>query len=198
MNMLKDVKMADDALKLVQAAASGDSGAFGQLYEVYFDRIYRYLYYRTLHREAAEDLCSKTFLKALEKLSTYSMEKGSFSSWLYRIAANNLVDHFRKTGRVELISGVWDLPSEEDHVIDVHNRIYWEKLKPVLDDLPSDKRELIMMRVWDGLSFSEISELTGKSEAACKMGFGRTLKLLRDSVPFSILVLFITFKTTIM
>ena len=196
--MKKDVKMADDPLKLVQSACSGDSGAFGQLYELYFDRIYRYLYYRTLHRETAEDLCSKTFLKALEKLSTFNVRKGSFISWLYRIAANTMIDHFRRAGRVELVSGVWDLPSGEDHVIDVHNRIYWEKLKPVLEELPAEKRELIMMRIWDGLSFKEISDLTGKSESACKMGFSRSMKLLKDSVPFSILILFITIKTTVM
>jgi len=191
-------KMDKDPLKLVRAAASGDSGAFGALYEMYFDRIYRYLYYRCLHRETAEDLCSKTFLNALDKLSTFKPEKGLFGSWLYRIASNSLVDHYRKSSKIEFHSGVWDLPSEEDHVIDVHNKLYWEKLKPVLDDLPAEKRDLIIMRVWDELSFREIAELTGRSEAACKMSFGRTLKLLKDSVPFSILMMFITFKTTVM
>lgn len=190
--------MDNDPIKLADAAASGDSGAFGELYELYFDRIYRYLYYRCLHRETAEDLCSRTFLKALDRLSTFNPGKGSFGSWLYRIASNSLVDHYRSSSKIEFYSGVWDTASDEDHVIDVHNKIYWEKLKPVLDDLPSDKRELIIMRVWDDLSFPEIAELTGKSEAACKMSFGRTLKLLKESVPFSILLLFITFKSTVM
>lgn len=183
--------------KLISAAADGDSAAFGRLYEMYFDRIYRYIYYRSLHRETAEDLCSKTFLKALDKLSTYNPKKGAFGSWLYRIASNSLTDHFRKNGRLEFHGGVWELPSEADHVLDVHNKIYWEKLKPVLDELPAEKRDLIMMRIWDDLSFREIAELTGKSEAACKMSFGRTLKMLKDSIPFSILFLFITFKSTV-
>ena len=191
------VNIKTEPEKLAAAAANGDSEAFGGLYEMFFDRIYRYVYYRSLHRETAEDLCSKTFLKALDRLSTFNPEKGAFSSWIYRIASNTLTDHFRQSGRIEFQSGVWDLPSDEDHVIDVHNKIYWEKLKPVLDSLPSDKREIVIMRVWDDLSFREIAELTGKSEAACKMSFGRTLTLLKDSVPFSVLLLFVTFKISI-
>mgnify|MGYP006312730055 CR=1 FL=1 len=52
--------------------------AFGDLYELYFEKIYRYIYYRTLNRETAEDLCSKTFLKALDGLRAFNPEKGSF------------------------------------------------------------------------------------------------------------------------
>ncbi len=189
--------MENNPEKLAIAAAEGDSGAFGKLYEMFFDRIYRYIYYRTLNRETAEDLCSKTFLKALDRLETYNPEKGAFSGWLYRIASNSITDYFRTADRLEFHSGVWDVASNEDHVVDVHNRLYWEKLKPVLDSLPADKRNLIIMRVWDELSFREIAELTGKSEASCKMGFSRTLKLLRDSVPFSILILFVIFGKTV-
>lgn len=190
--------MENDPEKLTAEALGGDSEAFGRLYEMFFDRIYRYIYYRTLHRETAEDLSSKTFLKALDKLATFNPQKGMFGSWLYRIASNCLVDHFRKSGKVEYHSGIWDIQSEEDHVIDVHNKLYWEKLKPVLNELPAEKRDLIIMRIWDDLSFREIAELTGKSEAACKMSFGRTLKMLKESVPFSILLLFITFKSNVL
>ncbi|MDC7226231.1 MAG: RNA polymerase sigma factor [Spirochaetales bacterium] len=198
MNMERNGKETDyDASKLAPAAAGGDSAAFGKLYELYFDRIYRYLYYRTLHRETAEDLCSKTFLKALDKLSGFKPSKGSFGSWIYRIALNSLIDHYRASSKIEFHSGVWDHPSDGDHVMDVHNKLYWEKLKPALEELPSEKRELIILRVWDDLSFREIAELTGKSEAACKMSFSRTLKFLKDSVPFSVLMMFIAFKTTV-
>ena len=190
--------MENDPEKLAADVLDGDSEAFGRLYEMFFDRIYRYIYYRTLHRETAEDLCSKTFLKALDKISGFNPQKGLFGSWLYTIASNCLTDHFRKSGRIEYHSGVWDLPSDADHVIDVHNKLYWEKLKPVLYALPAEKRDLIIMRIWDDLSFREIAGLTGKSEAACKMSFGRTLKMLKESVPFSILLLFITFKSMVL
>ena len=183
--------------ELVDAAQKGSAEAFGRLYEQFFDKIYRYLYYRTMHRETAEDLCSKTFLKALDKLGRFDAEKGSFSTWLYRIASNTVTDYFRSAVRKESPADVWELPSEEDHVVDVHNRIYWEKLKPALMDLPAEKREIIMLRIWDERSFAEIAGITGKSEASCKMSFGRTLKHLKNTVPLSLYLLFISFTTFI-
>ena len=190
--------MEIDPEKLAAAAGAGDKQAFGVLYEHYFDKIYRFIYYRSLQKETAEDLCSKTFLKALDGLSGFDSGRGSFNSWIYRIASNTLTDHFRKSGRFEMVSGVWELPSEEDFEVDVHNRLYWEKLKPVFDELSPEKKEIIIMRVWDELSFGEIAELTGKSEAACKMSFKRTLDGLRESVPLSMLMLFIIFKNTVL
>ncbi|MBI9107300.1 MAG: sigma-70 family RNA polymerase sigma factor [Spirochaetales bacterium] len=190
--------MENEPEKLAAAARAGDAQAFGSLYELYFDRIYRFIYYRCLHRETAEDLCSKTFLKALGGLTGFDSEKGSFGSWLYRIALNNLTDHFRKSGRFEVVSDVWELPSEQDPLFDAHNRLYWEKLKPVFDELEPAKKEIIIMRVWDGLSFGEIAELTGRSEAACKMTFKRTIVALRKSVPLSMLMLFIVFKQSVL
>ncbi|MBI9102648.1 MAG: sigma-70 family RNA polymerase sigma factor [Spirochaetales bacterium] len=193
----REISKTSDTV-MVGKTLEGNSEAFGELYEKYFDKIYNYLYYRTLHKETAEDLTSRTFMKSLEKLSTYSSEKGAFSTWLYRIAGNLLVDHFRTSGRTETISAVWDLPSEEEEfVIDIHNKLYWEKLKPVLDSLPTEKREIVIMRIWDDLSFGEIAEITGKSVGACKMGFARTLKNLKDSVPISLLAVLILFTTLI-
>lgn len=190
--------METDPGKLAAAAGTGDKEAFGSLYELYFDKIYRFIYYRTLCRETAEDLCSKTFLKALGGIKGWDSRRGSFNSWIYRIASNTLTDHFRKSGRFEMVSGVWELPSDENPVVDVHNKLYWDKLKPVFDELSSDKKEIVIMRVWDDLSFREIAELTNKTEAACKMSFRRTLDGLRKSVPLSMLMLFIIFKNTVL
>ena len=177
---------------LVRQTLEGDREAFGRLYDLYLPRIYRYLYHRTFHRETAEDLTSRCFLKALEKLESYRPDRGSFSAWLYRIAANSLVDHFRRKGRRETVSSVWeDTPSEEDFVPDVHNRLCWEQLKPLVAALPREKRELLFLRIWDDLSFREIGEITGKSEAACKMGFKRILEDLRrtDVLALTLLIL---------
>lgn len=189
--------MVKETENLVKAAQNGSTESFGRLYELYFDRIYRYIYYRTMHRETAEDLCSKTFLKALDSLARFDHKKGNFGTWLYRIASNTVTDHFRSAVRRESPADVWEIPSDEDHVVDVHNRIYWEKLKPALMKLSADKREIIMLRIWDDLSFAEIAAITGKSEASCKMNFGRTLKHLKNTVPLSLYLLFISFTTFI-
>ena len=189
--------MKGESEKLARKAAAGDTAAFGRLYELYFDKIYSFINYRCLHRETAEDICSKVFLKALSAIDGFDAEKGNFNGWLYRIASNSLTDHFRKNGRYETVSDIWDIPSEEDPLVDVHNRLYWEKLKPVFDGLDSSKKEVIMMRIWDGLSFREIAELTGKSEAACKMSFRRTLDLLKASAPLSTLLLLFAMNSNI-
>ena len=197
MNNKRNNILTTETDNLVKDARKGSAEAFGRLYELYFDRIYRYIYYRTMHRETAEDLCSKTFLKALDSLNHFNSDKGSFSSWIYRIASNSVTDYFRSSVRKESPADVWEIPSEEDYVVDVHNRIYWEKLKPGLMGLPADMREIIMLRIWDDLSFAEIARITGKSEASCKMSFGRTLKHLKNTVPLSLYLLFISFTTCI-
>lgn len=188
----RDTRETRDRL-LVQKALEGDRTAFGTLYEYYLPRIYRYLYHRTLNRETAEDLTSRSFLKALDKLESYSPRRGSFSAWLYRIAGNSLIDHYRREGRSKTVPAVWDeVPSAEDFVPDVHNRLCWEQVRPLVGALPPDKREILFLRIWDGLSFPEIAEITGKSEGACKMGFSRTLEQLRkhDALALVLLIIF--------
>jgi len=178
---------------LIQRAKNGDRKAFGDLYDQNFDKIYRHIYYRTLHKETAEDMTGQAFLKALDKLHTFDPEKGHFLPWLYRIAGNLLIDHFRKTSKVEEVSALWDLEDQGDFTIDLHNKMAWEAVKPALDALDKEKRELIILRIWDDLTFKEIAEITGKSEGACKMSFARTLQYLKDTVSLSLIFFIMTF-----
>lgn len=173
----------------IRRAKRGDSEAFGALYDAYADKIYRYLYYRTQHRETAEDLTSQTFLKALDGLSGFDEARGTFSAWIYRIARNALIDHYRATRETVDIDDVWDLKSDEDVERDVEARERIEKLQPYLKALPKDQRELLLLRLWDGLSYAEISAIVGRSEDACKMAYSRTVARLRKDVPASLLML---------
>jgi len=173
--------------ELIQKAQKGDREAFGRLYDLHFDRIYRHIYYRTLHRETAEDLTSQVFLKALDKLDGFRPDRGSFSAWVFGITGNLLIDHFRRKGRTEEVSAVWDLPDGEDFTLDLHNRMIWDQVKPALDNLPPDKRNILILRIWENLSFREIAEVTGKTEGACKMAFARTLEQLREVLPPALL-----------
>lgn len=169
-----------------------DSNRFASLYDAHVRDIYKYLYYRTQHRETAEDLTSQVFLKALDKFGSYDASRGTFVAWAYRIARNALIDHYRATRDTLDIEDVWDLPSDANVARDAEARERIEKLRPYLAALPKDQRELVLLRLWDGLSYAEISEIVGKSEDACKMAFSRTVAKLRKDVPASIL-LFILF-----
>jgi RNA polymerase sigma-70 factor (ECF subfamily) len=176
--------------QLVEAAQAGDAEAFGQLYDRYVRKIHDYLFYRCHHRETAEDLTSQAFTKALERLASFDAAKGTFSAWIYRIARNTLIDHFRALKPETDIEDVWDLLRDGTDV--ARDAETAEKLRAVeahLATLPSHQRELVIMRVWDGLTYAEIAEATGKSEASCKMAFSRTMSGLRKALPLAALVL---------
>lgn len=166
-----------------------DHKTFEAHYDAYVRKIYAYVYYRTQHRETAEDLTSQVFLKALDKFGTFDESRGTFSAWIYGIARNALTDHYRASRETVDIDDVWDLKSSEDVARDVEARERVEKLRPYLQALPKDQRELVFLRLWDGLSYKEIAEITGRSEDACKMAFSRTVARLRKEVPSAILLL---------
>ncbi len=162
---------------------------FDALYTEHVDSIYRYLYRRTLVRMTAEDLTSTTFLKALEKLDKFDPSKGSFGGWVMTIAKNVLNDHFRALKPTTDIEDVWDLSSDDDVAGALENREAHAELRKALKHLPADKREIVLLRIWEDLSYAEIAAITGKTEGNCKVIFSRAMKDLRSIVPLSALLL---------
>lgn len=162
---------------------------FDALYTTHVDSIYRYLYRRTLIRMTAEDLTSTTFLKALENIDRFDPAKGSFGAWAMTIAKNVLNDHFRALRPNDNIDDVWDLSSDDDVAGELENREAYAELSEALSKLPKDKREIVLLRVWEDLSYAEIAALTGKTEGNAKVIFSRAMKDLRGLVPLSTLLL---------
>ncbi|MCX7024768.1 MAG: sigma-70 family RNA polymerase sigma factor [Spirochaetes bacterium] len=193
---------------LAAGSRDGDREAFAKLYDRWSARIYAYHYYRSFSRETAEDLTSQTFLKALEGLPGYLPERGTFSAWLYGIARNCLADCVRARARTVQLEfdedgeagdgwepgDGWDLSAEAEFEHDVAERDRWERLKPHLAALDASVREIIILRLWDGLSHSEIARITGRTEAACKMAYSRALAVLRDSMPLVLFIVFLASK----
>lgn len=183
--------MDQNDIQLVKAAQKGEAQAFGRLYDSYIEKIYRFVFYRVSHREIAEDLTSRTFIKALEKIKSFDPEKGTFSSWLYRIARNTVIDHYR-TGKTEYgLEAVWNLASSQDPEKETESKIALEKVWAYISRLDNVQREIIVMRVWEGLSHKEISQVLGKSEASCKMAYSRAMASLRQEVPLAVLLAFL-------
>lgn len=177
---------------LIASCQSGRLEDFDPLYREYVKPVFGFLYRRTLDRQTAEDLTSITFMKALEKIGQYSSAKGNFGAWLFRIARNTLTDHYRALRPHEDIESVWDLSSDEDVPQSVSNRLNIEKIKAALAKVDASKREIVMLRLWEGLSYEEIAQVTGKTETNCKVIFCRTMEALRKEVPLAafLLVLF--------
>lgn len=187
--------MGLDEKDIVRRCLGGTPEAFASLYDAHFRLIYDFLYYRTLHRETAEDLTGQVFLRAFEKLATYDAGRGNFSAWLYGIARNALADHFRARRDLVDVDDVWDLKGDDDVEADAESRLAYEKLRPRLDALPKAQREIVPLRLWDGLSYAEIAALTGRTEAASKMAFSRAVARLREAMPPAALLLLLAFTS---
>jgi len=177
--------------EIILKCQKGDLENFSVLYDHYVKKIYDFIYYRTHHKETAEDLTSRAFMKALEKIGSFDNGRGYFSAWLYRIARNSVIDHYR-TKKIDIdIADIWDLSSNEEIERDIDTA---EKLKSVekyIKNLKINQREIILMRVWQEMSYKEIAEVLGKSEASCKMVFMRSMAKLKKEMPLSLYLLFI-------
>lgn len=178
-----DLELSDaDALA---RAAKGDSEAFGILYDRYVGRIYNYIYYRTGNQHDAEDLTSRVFTRAMKHVPTYEDRGLPFSAWLYRIAHNLVANWHRDNSRrqiVELDDGL-HLPGSqvqpESAVVRSEQETF---LLNLVNQLPEDRQQLLILKFVDHLSNAEIGEVMGKTEGAIKSLYHRTLMSLRDEV----------------
>lgn len=174
-------------IDLIKNCQNGQSEAFAEIYDKYFDKIYKFIYYKVGHRETAEDLSSLTFTKALENIKKFNADRGLFSAWIYKIARNNIVDYYRSKKEISDIDKVPDLYHEENFVENMTKDAQLQNIKEKLNLLTEDQREIIVMRVWNEMSYKEISEIVGKSENNCKVIFSRSIKQLKYSLTILII-----------
>jgi len=104
----------DNEKDIIVSCQQGDLEKFSWLYDKYIKKIYDFIYFKTTHKETAEDLTSQTFFKALEKIKTFNSDKGTFSAWLYQIARNTVIDHYRTMKKTVDIDDVWDMAEDQD------------------------------------------------------------------------------------
>ncbi len=176
--------------ELIEDCRKGNRQSFGAIYDTYVHGIYDFIYYKTHHKQTAEDLTQETFFKALKNIHQFDALR-SFKSWLYRIAQNAVIDHYRKASRETPLDDAWDAPSETDMPADFDTRKQIDELRRQLSLLPSLSRDIILLRVWQDLSYKEISEIVGKSEDNCKMIYSRALRSLKGTMPILVLLMLV-------
>ncbi len=171
--------MDDDAL-YAKRCQNGETEAFGVLYDRYLDHIYRFVYYKTFSKETTEDITSAVFHKALQKINTFAIEKGNFSSWLYRIARNSVIDYYRTKKSDVSLEDVFDVGVDERTPETLDAIAALETVTKYLKTLNAKQREIITLRIWEERSYREIAELVGGTEDSVKMAFSRSIRELRE------------------
>jgi len=165
---------------------NGKSGAdFEEVYETHFDAIFRYILHRVADVAEAEDLTSQTFFKALGAIHRFRFKNGSVSSWLYRIATNEVTSHFRRSGRsrervVSQVNGVGRETDDAQRTL-ARNELFLG-VNQALRTLRPEDQALIALRYFEQKPFGEIAEILGKRPGALTMRTHRVLGKLRGEL----------------
>jgi len=165
-------------LRLVERAAGGDFEAFGNLYSIYLDRIYRYVFYQVRDKMIAEDITEEVFVKAWKAIGSCKGKEQTFSSWLYRIAHNQVIDNLRsKRGQLSLEMETVDEVSGPE--VEVEAELERQELLGLIACLPQNQRQVIILKFIEGLDNREIAQVMGKSQGAVRVLQMRALARLR-------------------
>ncbi len=163
--------------KLIEKSRSaGDMDALGRIYEHYYPKILKYMYYRS-NRESYEDLAAETFRKVIKNIGS---QEGNFEAWLYRVAENTVKDFYKSKGfKLRLEEGL----KESKEVPGGSSELTKTEMKMdvygALDRLDEEKRRIVTLRFIQGLSSEEVAEITGKTPEAVRIMQFRSLLELK-------------------
>ena len=158
-----------DEQNLVRRAQQHDEEAFAELYEKYFDKIYRYISLKIGNRFEAEDMTQQVFINALSSISSFKWRGLPFSSWLFRIAHNLVVDYFRKKTRQPVSTLNESITASEDNPQKViEQKMNIEQLELASKGLTPAQQEVIALRFAGELPIAQVARVMGRSEGAIK------------------------------
>ena len=166
---------------LVVKSQKGDHDAFADLYEIFIDPIYRYVFYRVKSFDA-EDLVETVFLKVWQNIRQYKPKKKSFSAWIFRIAHNLVVDYYRAAKSQQIDELSTEIPTndrEHNPIGKAEQSFDQEILKTALSKLKKNYQEIVIYKFINDFSNQEIAEILKKSEGSIRILQFRALKALR-------------------
>jgi RNA polymerase sigma-70 factor (ECF subfamily) len=174
---------ATDELELISLSQQGDSEAFARLYACYVERITRYVYFRVTDHELAEDITSRIFLKMLEKLDTYQVGQSPVIAWLYRMAHNAIIDHYRTKRIFISLEDVRQAEVRQEDGIEekLELQIKSQQLRAALQLLTKEQQRVLVLKFIDGLSTREIARQLGKRPGSVRSLQMRALQRLAKS-----------------
>lgn len=156
---------------LVKNYVEGNENALSTLIKRHESKIYGFIYSKIADRDISNDIFQDTFIKVIKTLKNNSYnEEGKFLPWVMRISHNLIVDHFRKTKKMPMYReteefSIFSIMSDDSLTIEgkmIVDQVEVD-LKKLIEELPDDQKEVLVMRMYQDMSFKEISELTGVS-----------------------------------
>jgi len=172
--------MISNEAQLAERASMHDQEAFAELYNTYVDKIYKYVFYKVGSATEAEDLCEQVFLKAWEAIGRYRWCGYPFSSWLYKLAHNLVVDHYRTKREVLPLNDIILTP---DEVVDpeqaLHIAVEAAELKAAISQLTGEQKQVIALKFIEGYKNNEIAQMMNKKEGAIRALQYRALRSLQ-------------------
>jgi len=168
-----------DLKELISKAAGGDYKAFGKLYDIYLGRIYGYVYYHVRDKMASEDITQQVFIKVWEALGKYEQRDQRFSSWIFRIAHNHMIDYYRSTQRDSKLKNRIAIETDDPEQ-QVEDKFRQEEIMNALSTLTDQQRQVIILKFIEGFDNREIAEILGKNEGSIRITQMRALMALRE------------------
>jgi RNA polymerase sigma-70 factor (ECF subfamily) len=169
--------------ELIKKAQNGEAQAFGLLYDIHVEAIYRFVYLKIGSKADAEDITQQVFLNAWQNIHRYRYQGFPFSSWLYKIAHNAVIDFYRShnlRADIDLESAeeiIQENEAEQKNKTDYNLDL--EKIKKAIRQLPADQQSIIIMRFVDDLPIKEIARILEKNEGTIRVIQHRALKQIK-------------------
>lgn len=179
--MAKIVKPTDTDDLVTRARTDAD--ALGRLYDLYYDRIFRFCVCRVFHRETAEDVTSKVFLTVARRISTFTGQtKSDFGNWLYAIAANHASSYIRKASRrKELFAkAAAAMIASRPQNTQEQAKLDWPMLYSAVFRLKPKQQTIVILRFFENMEFEQIAKVVGSRPTAVRVALHRALKRLRN------------------
>lgn len=170
--------------KLVERAQAGEREAVEELYLIHFDRIYSYLHMTVGNRHDAEDLTTQTFLKMLESIGRFRWQAAPFSAWLFRIAHNLSMDHFRANRRWQPEEEVPEPPGSEERSAEDEalQSIGRQSMLKLIDTLSPEQQQVLTLKFVFNFQNGEVATILEKTEGAIKSLQHRALVSLQKQI----------------
>jgi RNA polymerase sigma-70 factor (ECF subfamily) len=176
-----DLRVNLEVESIVDRAVDGDTEAFGRLYDIYADRIYRHIYYRTSNVDDARDLTQEVFAKAWKVLPKYKRTKTPFLGWLFTISHNRVIDYYRTKKDHAYLNTEIDMGNQVSNPENLAEAQFTQQeVRRTILQLPEDQQQVILMSFIEGFEYAEIAAALNKTEGNVRVMMHRGLKKMRE------------------